>query len=776
MAQSKATKKFEKNHLKDTLKRRNESRKIKQKQLLKEKRKARKAEDNEVASDVEEEQQAKRAKKSKDANANPFGDMSIDDFFQGGFDIPEEPKSKKASKAKDAPTTNGKRKRTDTAKDDEGAASSSDESVEAQPVADDDSEAESGDDFDSHKQHLEELKNKDPEFYKYMKENDPELLDFAEDADLGELDALSASEDEETPKKKQKKDKKAKKEEVESDEEPESGNEVTKPMLKKWRNAMTEKHSMRAMKEVVLAFRAAAHLNEEDGKEYKYSISNPNAYHELLLLALNKVPEVLQHHLPVKETAAGKVRVPTETKKFRTLTPMLKSHATSLLHLLENLSDAATIRITLSSLLPLLPYILSFKKLIRDLAKVVVDIWSDSSNNEASRIAAFLVLRRLVVIGDAGIKESTLKTVYQGFVKGSRNTTVHTLAGVNLMKNSAAELWGLDPNIGYTTGFTFIRQLAIHLRSSITNKSKESYKTVYNWQYVHSLDFWSRVVASQCDTLREAESGKESPLRPLIYPVVQVTIGAMRLIPTAQYFPLRFQLIRSLLRISLSTSTYIPVAPALYEVLNSAEMRKPPKPSTLKALDFTTSIRAAKSYLRTRIYQDGVGEQVAELLSEFFVLWSKNIAFPELALPVIVMLKRWLKDVTNKTSGNKNGKVNTLIGLIVQKLETNSRWIEERRVKVEFAPNNRAGVEGFLKETEWEKTPLGAYVVGQRKVREEKAKLVEEGRREEEEKKKEERDEKDKERKGTFEGFEEAGSDSEDEVDGMDVDDEEDDE
>ncbi|EOD43643.1 ribosome assembly protein noc2 [Neofusicoccum parvum] len=780
MAQSKSTKKFEKNHLKDTLKRRKEGKKIKQRVQIKEKRKARRAEDNEVASDVEAENKAKRARQQEDAN--PFGDMTVDDFFQGGFDIPEEPKPKKQKKQKDVPSKTGKRKRTEpAASDDEDAAALSDDSIDANPVADDSgSEAESDGDIDAHKKQLEELKKKDPEFYKFMKENDPELLDFAEDADLAEIDELSGSEAEETPKKKQKKEKKKSKKKDDSDDEVEdmASNEVTKALVKKWSTAMAEKHSLRATKEVVLAFRAAAHLNEEDGKEYKYAISNPDVYHELLVLALNRVPEVLQHHLPVKESNNGKVRVHTEGKKYSNMTPMLKSHATSVMHLLGSLSDAATLRMTLTSLVPLLPYILSFKKLVRDMAKTVVSIWADSSNGEASRIAAFLVLRRLIVIGDAGIKEATLKAVYQGFVQGSRNTTIHTIAGVNLMKNSAAELWGLDPNIGYTTGFTFIRQLAIHLRSSITNKSKESYKTVYNWQYVHSLDFWSRVVSSHCDTMREAESGKESPLRPLIYPIVQVSMGAMRLIPTAQYFPLRFQIIRALLRITLSTSTYIPIAPALYEVLNSAEMRKPPKPATLKPIDFPTSIRAPKTYLRTRVYQDGVGEQVAELLAEFFVLWSKNIAFPELALPVLVMLKRWVKDVSNKTKGNKNSKVNTAIGLIIQKLETNTRWIEERRAKVEFAPNNRAGVEGFLKEVEWEKTPLGAYVVGQRKTREEKARLIEEGRKEEEKKKQEERAEKEKERRGEFEGFEEddgeeSGSDGDD-GDEMEVDGEED--
>lgn len=384
---------------------------------------------------------------------------------------------------------------------------------------------------------------------------------------------------------------------------------------------------------------------------------------------------------------------------------------------------------TLDSLHALLPYILSFKKIVREVSKTVSSAWAESSNTEATRLSAFLVLRRLVVISDAGIREAVLKQTYQGLIKGARNTTVHNIQGINLMKNTASELWGLDPNIGYTTGFGFIRQLAVHLRQSITNQTNDSYKTVYNWQYVHSLDFWSRVVSVHCESLREAESGKESALRPLIYPIVQVTLGAMRLIPTSVYYPLRFQLIRSLLRISSATSTYIPLAPALVEVLNSVEMKKMPKPSTLKALDFTTSIRATKAYLRTRVYQDGIGEQVAELLAEFFVLWSKNIAFPELALPVTVMLKRWVKAMGKKSNSNRNPKVNSLLALLVQKLEANAKWVEERRAKVDFAPNDRAGVEGFLKDTEWDKTPLGAYVMGQRKTREQKAKTEEAARK-----------------------------------------------
>lgn len=719
----KSTRKFEKNHLKDVLEKRNAGKKIKQRQQVKAKRQARNKQDAEFLGRNDGATQSENNGLSKE---DSFGEMNMDDFFQGGFDIPEQPEKKRQAKA-----ALGKRKRTKL-EEDQDDADSSEVSIEEAPVASD-SEAEDGEEDKTgmSKQTMDALAEKDPEFYKFLQENDPEALEFDEDADLAEVDELSEEEEEEPKKKKQKQSKKNQAEEEDSDEEAVDSVEVTKVMVKKWTKALKEQHSLRAMRQVVLAFRAAAHVNEDDGKEYKYSISNPDVYHDLLITALEYVPVVLNHHIPVKENATGKIKMSMDSKKFKTLTPLLKSHTTSLQHLLITLSDAPTLKLTLSSINPLLPYLLSFKKILKNLIKTVVDIWSDASSTEATRITAFLALRRLAVIGDPGLREVVLKTVYQGLIKGSRTTSIHTIQGINLMKNSAAELWGIDQEVGYTTGFTFIRQLAIHLRSSITNNQNESFKTVYNWQYVHSLDFWSCVLSEHCSSLKEAENGKESPLRLLIYPTVQVTLGAMRLIPTSTYFPLRFQLMRSLLRLSRATGTYIPLASALLEVLNSAEMKKPPKQSTLTSLDFASNYKAQKSYLKTRVYQDGVGEQVAELLSEFFVLWSTSIAFPELALPVIVMLKRWMKDVSGKKTGNNNQKVKSMFVLLIQKLEATSKFIEEKRAKIDFAPNSRAGVEGFLKGFEWEKTPLGAFVVGQRKQREEQAKMLEEQRREE---------------------------------------------
>lgn len=753
MAQKKATKKFEKNHLKDTIERRKANAKVKQRHQLKEKRKADNARErgNEDGAGDKAEQSEK---------PDSFAEMNVDDFFAGGFDITD-PDSKDPKK--DVSQKIGKRKRSEAQKlDGKDSAGSGDEEDGALQSDDDASQASGPDDFGEHKDQLESLKERDPEFYKYLKENDAELLDFGDHGDLAEVDALSEDEEEEGPAKKKKKGKKAKEDEDEMED-----NILTIPMVKKWQKLMEEQHSIRAMRQAVLAFRCAAYLNEADGQELKYSIRESDVYHQVLVTALNQVPQVLAHHLPVKETASGKIKLSLDSKKFKALTSLIKSHTSSVHQLLTNLSDAQTLKLTLSSVEPMLPYLLQFRKLLKALTKVVVGIWADVSTTEATRITAFLVLRRLMVIGDAGIRETVLKASYEGVVKGSRNTTVHTLAGVNLMKNSATELWGLDQNVSYTTGFSFIRQLAMHLRGSITTTSKEAYKAVYNWQYVHSLDFWSRVLSQHCDGFVEAKVGKQSALRPLIYPVVQIIIGAMRLIPTASYFPLRFQLTRALLRISRATGTYIPLAPSILEVLNLAEMRKPPKTSTLKPLDFNTSIRAPKSYLRTRVYQDGVGEQVAELLSEFFVLWSKHIAFPELSVPAVVTLKRWIKQVSARNGGNKNTKVSQMILLLVQKVEANARWIEERRVSVTYTPRNRTEVETFLKDVSWEVTPLGAFVKTQRKLREEKAAILEEGRREEE-KRRRAKDQEDKDAP-VVETFASGSEDDSDDEDGAEV-------
>lgn len=215
-------------------------------------------------------------------------------------------------------------------------------------------------------------------------------------------------------------------------------------------------------------------------------------------------------------------------------------------------------------------------------------------------------------------------------------------------------------------------------------------------------------------------------MRQLIYPLVQVTIGVIRLIPTAQFFPLRFYLIRSLIRLSQNTGVFIPIYPLLSEILSSTAFTKQPKKkSTLPAFDFDHNIKCNQAYLGTRVYQDGLAEQFVELLGEFYVLYCKNVSFPELTSPAIIALRRYIKS-------SKNVKFNKQLSNTIEKLTQNSQFIENKRSELDFGPTNRAQVDQFLSDLSWEKTPLGSYVSVQREVREEKARILRESMAEEE--------------------------------------------
>lgn len=91
------------------------------------------------------------------------------------------------------------------------------------------------------------------------------------------------------------------------------------------------------------------------------------------------------------------------------------------------------------------------------------------------------------MLGDEVIKETCLKALYAGFVRASKDTNVHTVGAINLMKNSCGEILGLQgmEKVGYVVGFGSIRQLAIHLRSSITNNTKVSFAALAPFIYYH---------------------------------------------------------------------------------------------------------------------------------------------------------------------------------------------------------------------------------------------------------------------------------------------------
>lgn len=299
-------------------------------------------------------------------------------------------------------------------------------------------------------------------------------------------------------------------------------------------------------------------------------------------------------------------------------------------------------------------------------------------------------------------------------------------------------------------------KVAPRTAASAANKGNKDatalrHQAVYNWTTVHSVDFWSLVLSAACDpsshivgddesaeaaASRVASVDTEAELRPLIYPLVQVTLGLIRLVPSSRYFPLRFQLINSLLRVMQRTGIYIPLAPFMLEVLDSSEIssnkngrRKGSANSSLKPLDWAYYVRAPSAYPHTRIYADGLIEEVSHLLLEFLTISSTSIAFPELSIPISVALKKHLRK-----SSSKNQKLASALRQLCERIDANSSFIQTKRASVEFSPADRTQVDSFLADLrETSKTdekytpptPLGTFLKLQRKIRDQKRDLLE---------------------------------------------------
>ncbi|KXN73009.1 Noc2-domain-containing protein, partial [Conidiobolus coronatus NRRL 28638] len=344
----------------------------------------------------------------------------------------------------------------------------------------------------------------------------------------------------------------------------------------------------------------------------------------------------------------------------------------------------------------ILVYFASFPKLSRDLVKTLLKLFG-SSQDDKVRLLAFITLKNLSKSSKEFL-DLSLKGVYMSYIRNAKNVTAFNLPQIEMMRNCGVELYGQDFAASYQHAFQFIRRLATHLRTSLTNKTKDSYQQVYNNQFIHSIYFWSQVLCSYCNANSEQENG-ESPLKPLIYPFVQVTLGTLSLIPSPKYFPLKFHCIKALIPIMQSTKVYIPVAPYLIEILESSEFQKKPKPSTEKPLNFDVVIKAPKNHLRTKPYQDELSRLVNECFLAYFSCLSTSIAFPEVVLPTTLYLKRFAK----KTAPNTPRFVQVLL----TKIKETSDMVNQKRDNVKFNPGNLNSLKTFMRDTDVFKTPLG---------------------------------------------------------------------
>jgi len=123
---------------------------------------------------------------------------------------------------------------------------------------------------------------------------------------------------------------------------------------------------------------------------------------------------------------------------------------------------------------------------------------------------------------------------------------------------------------------------------------------------------------------------------------------------------------------------------------------------------------------------DALVEETCYILAEWSAVSQSSVAFPEVTVPIIVALRRNIKE----SKATKGGAAKAVGGIrtLVERLEDGAKWVKERRAKVAFSPADRSEVDQWQGRVKIGETPVGKYAAVLQKAREKRRALIEKAR------------------------------------------------
>ncbi|XP_045474232.1 nucleolar complex protein 2 homolog [Harmonia axyridis] len=567
------------------------------------------------------------------------------------------------------------------------------EGDESEQEKDSEDEDDSGfDDVNKHKESLQKLKETDPEFYKFLEENDKDLLNFNlsddenDDDDQPQIHVPELGSDES---------------DYEDENTKEDDRNITFKLLKKWQVDIKTDKSNKTLYELSQALHAALLLvlpEEEAGTPSKYKVEGSAIFNGVVQLCVLEFGPAIKRFLGLDNKSKEK---PHQCKKFKKVKTILKCYFEDLLKLLKGVASANIQTVLLKHMHYMSSMLTSYPNITKDLLKQLIKIWGVSE--EGVRVIAFFCILK-ISRHTQPLLDLALKSMFITFVKNSKFVSPSSLPSINFMRRSLVEMFALDTNLAYQHVFLYIRQLAIHLRNAMTVNKKENVQAVYNWQFVNSLQLWGNLLSVTCS---------KPQMQQLIYPFIQVCLGTLKLVPTAQYYPLRFHVTQILINLSRDADVFIPVLPFIVDILDNYDFNKKHQKISMKPLKFTFILRLSKSQLLENGFKDTVIDTIYDQLMEYMAIQSSSISFVELSLLTTIQIKKFLKKC-------KNGNYVKKMKQALEKIEQNNKFIENERRKMTINLADLKQVEGFENQLKCKGTPLSIYYESWIKIRNQK--------------------------------------------------------
>lgn len=441
--------------------------------------------------------------------------------------------------------------------------------------------------------------------------------------------------------------------------------------------------SLKAARELFKAYRAACKGTGEDadkasgGAGGPETIASGEACHQLLQGTLSSADAIFRGLLE-----SGRVRADKPPKRWHKVEPLARSYFGNSITLLHELADSSAQAFVLRCIAASADVLATCSRISKKFVRKAVQIWSEGE--PTARVQAILLLRRLALYLPSDGLDEVLRRAYKAFAAHAKRVNRHNMEHIAFMTACLTELHALDFEASYAHAFTGIRGLAQLLRNALVTKSQESLQAVYSWQFLCCCEVWERIISKNGGT------DESSPLRHMIYPLSQVIFGALRLLPSSRYAPLRLKLLRMLQRLGSNTNCYLPVAAPAADMLAFNELgQKPMTSRSSTEADMVTALKVPKVELRASYFQEYVVHRVLSILADHLEQWAYHPAFPELCHIPLKRLRRFVKTTPNPGFRRKAQS-------LVAAAERTNEWVARRRDDAEFAPRDMKAVEAFL--------------------------------------------------------------------------------
>jgi nucleolar complex protein 2 len=619
-----------------------------------------------------------------------------------------------------------------------------------------------------HRQELKSLQKKDPEFYEFLsrQQEGKELLGFGhEDDELSDDDdALDQDSEEEEE---EEEDDDADSSDSEDDDIPAAAaaarattttaasssssaqhqTQLTVAMIDDIAQRAVMEQDARATRDLVHALRAAVNTagagkaahTEQVLEKMKFAIDSVDVYHRVLIASLRRLPQLLVAE-PAQVQAAKRARDADETTVRTTAGLRLRNRRlvqvalSAMLRLLPLLRTRSLQVFAMRCARAWVPLFVPFPKHSKALVKALLSLWA-TSEDAGVQLVAFLRIRQCALEMPVALAaDRVLKGLYVGFLRATKALGGPTSAAgarlgqdasarLALMGNCVVEAAGLHPGLSYRHAFVYIRQLAVHLRAAMTNQTASNKDKVLRWQYVAAVQLWAAVLRAHAGISATTADGAVL-LKDLIFPLVQVATGLLRLAAGPSWHPLRLAVVESLVELQWATAQFIPLGGPLLEVItfavtgrgaavaggkteadHSTKASRRSKAATVEseklASNLSSLLRIPGAKMGAKSMRDALLSKALALMSDWLRASFQSPAFPELAAPLAAQLRAVAKLAVTRGSGSIFGggvgaSWRNQIRAVVNSLEVQCLAIASARATLGAAPSDTSALATFM--------------------------------------------------------------------------------